>query len=306
MDHPPPRRLHLRPHADADVADIAVVARRAEVEQVARREWRFHRPAGSELLVGVARDDDAGQLVEQLGKAGAVDAMHRCAAPEVGHADELQGVVVNHVAAADVERPVVGQRAQVHRVGVALPGGAAQPRPAVVVRFHSHGRAREEARDHRGQVVRPAIEQREGRGDLMGGRRRGGLAQVGAIHPAQVAVVEPDEDPALVLRQHLGRRAGPRLALLLAQPRRRALQAGQVGGHGQALRARLAQHVDGLRVPARAGRALPQVGQHGVEGGRVEHAPLQAGAAIAGGDGQFADVEAPIAKGSAGFGQRGQ
>ena len=103
---------------------MAVVARRAKVEQVARREGRLHRPAGGELLIGVARDGRAGQLVQQLGEAGAVDAMDRCAAPEVGHADELQRVVMDHMAATDVERPVVGQRAQhLHLIPGSLQNG---------------------------------------------------------------------------------------------------------------------------------------------------------------------------------------
>ena len=94
MDHHHAVLVPLTAEADAHVADDAVTARPAEEEQIARGIGRLHLQPGVELRVGVAGDGDAGQLVHELGEAGAVDAIDRRAAPEIGHADEAMGCLL--------------------------------------------------------------------------------------------------------------------------------------------------------------------------------------------------------------------
>jgi len=126
------------------------------------------------------------------------------------------------------------------------------------------------------------------------GFHRRDLAQVAAVHPAQIAVGQAHKRPRLALLQYLHRRSGQHLALLLAEPRRAALQAGHVGGDGQQRGVRRAQNARTLPLPTRVGHAAAQMSDNGPQCGLVQHAPLQAVAAITGGDLQFGKVKAVV------------
>ena len=64
----------------------------SEEKQIAGLIWEIHRCARVELHIGVTRQAQANELVQQAREARAVDAEGAAAAPQIGHADETQRI----------------------------------------------------------------------------------------------------------------------------------------------------------------------------------------------------------------------
>ena len=116
-----------------------------------------------------------------------------------------------------------------------------------------------------------------------------------------VTVVEAAERPALALLQNLHHRAVEHLRLLLAQPRRLALPAGQIGDDDPPVWCGLVQHADAAGFPTGFGHTMAQVFRYRVQRGFVQHSAFQVLAAVTLDDFQPADVESGIGKRLLGF-----
>ena len=259
------------PRADGHVRDPAGIAGLAEEQQVAGAIGELDGPPRVELHVGIARQGDSGEPVEQLGKARTVDPPGRTAAPEVRDTHK-RGRVGHHLRAAGGF--VLGQRGKGPERGSRSPTGAF-PRqcdmaPLPLRGVDHDGRAPGDARRRTGVRARLGQEPNFRPTDQVGECAARQRDEVGPVRPTQVSIGLPYETPPVLFEQHIQRPAIEQLAHLLGQPGGLGEEAGEIDAGAEPARLRVEdEHL--LDACGEAGKFLRQRVERTRERRPVQH-----------------------------------